>query len=69
MSSVTPEISALADRLQGLNEREKLVLRLRFALDGSYNHTLAEIGAGLDLAPKAVRAIEHGALGKLLGER
>ena len=69
MSVMTPEIVALASRLQGLDEREKLVLRLRFALDGSYNHTLAEIGSGLSLADEDVRAIEHGALGKLLGER
>jgi len=69
MSPATPEIDTLARRLQGLDEREKLVLRLRFALDGSYNHTLTEIGAGLSLAAEDVRAIERGALGKLLGER
>lgn len=66
MSPATPAISVLASRLQGLNEREKLVLRLRFALDGSYNHTLSEIGAGLALGADDVRAIERGALGKLI---
>ena len=68
MSVVAPQISALAERLQGLDEREKRILSLRFALDGSYNHTLAEIGAGLGLASEEVRAIERRALSKLLGE-
>lgn len=69
MSPATPAIGALATRLQGLDAREKLILRLRFALDGSYNHTLTEIGAGLALSADEVRAIEQTALGKLLGER
>lgn len=34
------EIGAMAERLQKLSTQEKLVLRLRFALDGSYNHSL-----------------------------
>jgi len=69
VSTIMPQIAVLAERLQGLDEREKLVLRLRFALDGSYNHTLVEIGAGLDIAADEVRTIERRALGKLLGER
>ena len=66
MSAVAPEIAALASRLQGLDAREKRILSLRFALDGSYNHTLAEIGAGLGLTAAEVREVERQALGKLL---
>lgn len=66
MSPVAPEIEALASRLQGLDAREKRILSLRFALDGSYNRTLAEIGPRFGLTADEVRAIERRALGKLL---
>ena len=66
MAPAVPEITALASRLQGLDACEKRILSLRFALDGSYNHTLAEIGARLGLTADEVREVERQALGKLL---
>jgi DNA-directed RNA polymerase sigma subunit (sigma70/sigma32) len=61
------EVSAMAERLQSLSTEEKLVLRLRFALDGSYNHTLQDVANGLKIGPNQVREIEQGALLKLTG--
>jgi RNA polymerase primary sigma factor len=60
-------IGDIAVQLQNLTPQEKLVLRLRFALDGSYNHTLQDIADGLSLSKEQVREIEHGALTKLAG--
>ncbi|MBV9281093.1 MAG: hypothetical protein JOZ41_13510 [Chloroflexi bacterium] len=61
------DIGDIAERLQNLTPQEKLVLRLRFALDGTYNHTLQDVAAGLNLSPDQVREIELGALRKLTG--
>jgi RNA polymerase primary sigma factor len=58
-------IGDIAVRLQNLTAQEKLVLRLRFALDGSYNHTLQDIADGLKISKDQVREIEQGALTKL----
>ncbi len=60
-----PACGQVARTLVGLTERERLVLRLRFALDDSYHHTLREIGEGLGITPDEVRRIEAGALHKL----
>lgn len=61
------DISDIAERLQRLSPQEKLVLRLRFALDGSYNHTLHDVANGLKISPEGVREIEREALLKLKG--
>jgi len=61
------EISDIAVQLQNLSAQEKLVLRLRFALDGSYNHTLQDIADGLTISSDQVRGIEQRALLKLAG--
>lgn len=61
------EISSLAVQLQNLSTREKLLLRLRFALDGSYNHALQDIADGLSITKDEVREIEREALAKLAG--
>jgi DNA-directed RNA polymerase sigma subunit (sigma70/sigma32) len=61
------KIGTMAERLQMLSAEEKLVLRLRFALDGSYNHTLQDVANGLKTGPDQVREIEQGALLKLIG--
>jgi RNA polymerase primary sigma factor len=58
-------IGEVAVQLRNLNPKEKLVLRLRFALDGSYNHTLQDIADGLGITKDQVRAIEQEALAKL----
>jgi len=61
------EIGDIAVQLQNLSAQEKLVLRLRFALDGSYNHTLQDIADGLTISSGQVREIEQRALLKLAG--
>lgn len=61
------EIGDIAVQLQNLSAQEKLVLRLRFALDGSYNHTLQDIADGLTISSNQVREIEQRALLKLAG--
>jgi len=61
------DVRDIAERLQNLSEQEKLVLRLRFALDGSYNHTLQEVADGVKIDRDQVRVIEQRALLKLKG--
>jgi len=51
--------------LDGLGERERRVLDMRFGLDGSPERTLEEIGAMMSLTRERIRQIEHGALRKL----
>lgn len=48
------KIGDLAVQLQNLAAEEKLVLRLRFALDESYNHTLQDIADGLKISKEQV---------------
>jgi RNA polymerase sigma factor (sigma-70 family) len=51
-----------------LDERERLVIDLRFGLDGGDPQTLKEIGQRLGVTREWVRRIEKGALSKLQGE-
>lgn len=60
-------IGEVAVQLQNLSPEEKVVLRLRFALDGSYNHSLQDIADDLRITKDEVRVIEQGALAKLAG--
>jgi RNA polymerase primary sigma factor len=53
------------ERLDRLEERERLVLTLRFGLRGERTHTLKEIGRQLGVTREWVRRIEIRALGKL----
>lgn len=50
-----------------LNLRDKTVLSLRFGLNGSEAHTLADIGTVLGLTPERIRQIERKAMGRLRG--
>jgi len=56
---------ALADMLGGLNERERLVVRLRYGVDGGQEQTLEEIGKQLRLTRERIRQIEAKALRKM----
>jgi RNA polymerase sigma factor (sigma-70 family) len=50
--------------LAGLNERERLIVRSRFGLDGR-EYTLSELAGQLGVSTERVRQIEQAALGKL----
>jgi RNA polymerase sigma factor (sigma-70 family) len=62
ITSIT--ISQLRDLLSGLSDRERLVLRARYGLDGSAE-SLRGIAGRLGLSAERVRQIENRALGKL----
>jgi RNA polymerase primary sigma factor len=59
------ERESLRAQLARLNERERMVLSLRFGLDTAEPRTLAEIGDSFDLTRERIRQIEARALGKL----
>jgi RNA polymerase primary sigma factor len=58
------EIAQLRSLLSGLDDRERMVLRARYGLDGD-QQTLGQIGSRLGLSAERVRQIEQRALGKL----
>lgn len=51
--------------LQGLNERETTILKLRYGLSGESTHTLEETGKALGITRERVRQIQERALQKL----
>ncbi|MGN6332692.1 MAG: sigma-70 family RNA polymerase sigma factor [Motilibacteraceae bacterium] len=61
-TAMSEEISRLLD---GLDERERTVLRLRFGLDDGRPRTLDEIGRVIGLTRERVRQIEKGVLLRL----
>jgi len=58
----------LRDRLDRLDDRERLVLALRFGLDGDEPLTLKEVGRRLGITREWVRKIEVRAVRKLDGD-
>ena len=58
-------IRQLLDLLGEIDERESLILRLRYGLDGDEPMTLKQIGTKIGLTRERVRQIEHEALHKL----
>jgi RNA polymerase sigma factor (sigma-70 family) len=57
--------AAVAKILAPLNERERMVITLRFGLDGEEPRTLAEVGAKLGLTAERIRQIEGRAIAGL----
>ncbi len=72
-NSVPPDVTTaerlrrkeLADALERLNPRMRLVLTLRFGLDGEPPKTLEEVGNGLGITRERVRQLESRALREL----
>jgi len=56
---------SIHDALGSLSEREQLVLRLRFGLDGGHGRTLEEVGQQFNVTRERIRQIEAKALRKL----
>jgi RNA polymerase primary sigma factor len=59
------DIRHLMDLLSNIDEREAVILRLRYGLDGEEPMTLKQIGHRIGLTRERVRQIEHEALRKL----
>jgi RNA polymerase primary sigma factor len=55
----------LAEALAELTPREQRILRMRFGIDGTSDHTLAEVGEELGVTRERIRQIEAKALEKL----
>jgi RNA polymerase primary sigma factor len=53
------------DVLSSLSEREEMVIRLRFGLNGKKTHTLEEIGETFGVTRERIRQVESHALQKL----
>lgn len=53
------------DVVDGLNDREKKIIKMRFGLDGDRPHTLEEVGAEFAVTRERIRQIEAKALNKL----
>jgi RNA polymerase primary sigma factor len=56
---------SLAEALAALTPREQRILRLRFGIGGTADHTLAEVGEELGVTRERIRQIEAQALEKL----
>ena len=61
------DYSVLFTTMQQLDEKEQLVLRHRFQIDGAEPLTLAEIGKRIHVCRERVRQIERKAVIKLRG--
>ncbi len=57
--------SQIADMLEGLNYREREILRLRYGLADGYSYTLEEVGQIFSVTRERVRQIESKAVRKL----
>jgi RNA polymerase sigma factor (sigma-70 family) len=58
-------LSAIVDAVDGLAEREKLVMRMRFGLADGSDHTLEEVATAMGVTRERVRQIQKMALEKL----
>jgi RNA polymerase primary sigma factor len=57
--------NTLDETLDGLSERERAVVRMRFGLDGGRPHTLEEVGREFGVTRERIRQIESKTLAKL----
>ena len=57
--------AVVGELLDGLTAREAKVLRMRFGIDMSSDHTLEEVGKQFDVTRERIRQIEAKALRKL----
>jgi RNA polymerase primary sigma factor len=55
----------LTEALAGLTPREQRILRMRFGIDGTADHTLEEVGKAFGVTRERIRQIEAKALEKL----
>jgi RNA polymerase primary sigma factor len=60
------DLERVLSRVEMLDEREKIVLRMRFGLEPYSQMTLREIGERLGLTRERVRQLENQAIGKLV---
>lgn len=59
------ELNKIRELLEGIDEREREILRLRFGLDTGEPMTLKEIGLRMNLTRERVRQVQNEALRKL----
>ncbi|MCL2173951.1 RNA polymerase sigma factor RpoD [Candidatus Saccharibacteria bacterium] len=72
-SAIKPEEAASTELLReqvlnvvnGLNDRERKIIKMRFGLDGGRPHTLEEVGVEFAVTRERIRQIEAKALNKL----
>ena len=65
LAETTLQREALRSILDALSERERLVLELRYGLDGQQPRTLDEVGRQFNVTRERIRQIEHQGLKKL----
>jgi RNA polymerase primary sigma factor len=58
-------LNHIMNRLKHMNQRDSIVLEMRFGLNGMQSHTLKEIGQRLGITRERVRQIEIEALAQL----
>ncbi len=62
---LTPLAQMIEETLKTLTDTERTIVKLRFGLNGGYNHTLLGIGQRLNLTPEDVASYETQAITKL----
>ena len=65
LAETTLQREALRGILSNLSERERMVLELRYGLDGQQPRTLDEVGRAFNVTRERIRQIEHQGLKKL----
>jgi RNA polymerase primary sigma factor len=65
LAETTMQREALRNILSALSERERLVLEMRYGLDGQQPRTLDEVGRAFNVTRERIRQIEHQGLKKL----